>query len=57
MTGRHWCGVASEELLEKFLLMLKESPQEDKDESHHLSMDSWSIGYEPATQKRYADFV
>jgi hypothetical protein len=55
--GRLWTTVTRVELLERFLGMVKDPPEEMTAESHNVSMTEWGMGTEPVTGKRYADFV
>ncbi len=55
--GRLWCCVTNPDLLRVFLQMVADPPLLEADENHQVNMDSWSMGVEPVTGKRYADFV
>ncbi len=55
--GRLWCCVTKIELLDTFVRMVRQPPVTEAEESYNLSMDSWAMGDEPVTGKRYADFV
>ncbi|MFQ5827313.1 MAG: hypothetical protein ACE5IA_08155 [Dehalococcoidia bacterium] len=55
--GRLWATVTDVSLLERFLGMVREPPEEETIESHFVNMDPWSMGDEPVSEKRYADLV
>ena len=55
--GRLWCGIDNVLLLEKFLWMVTDPPRENASETRNISMDSYSMGSEPVTNKRYIDLV
>ena len=55
--GRLWCGVDNVFLLEEFLPMVLEPPQVEADETHQVNMDSYSMGSEPVSNKRYVDLI
>jgi hypothetical protein len=55
--GRLWCCVTRVDLLENFLKMVCEPPQIQSEESRNVIMDSWSMGVEPVSNLRYAQFV
>ena len=55
--GRLWCGVSRVDLLERFLKMVCAPPQIEAEESHNVSMDSYSMGTDTVSGKRYADFI
>jgi hypothetical protein len=55
--GRLWACVTQVDLLEAFLQMVTDPPVTRTDESHNINMDSWSMGSEPLSGKRYAEFV
>ena len=55
--GRLWCGISNIYLLEEFLPMVLEPPRVDTHETHKISMDSWAMGREPISGKRYFDMV
>ncbi len=53
--GRLWATVTSEDLLERFLGMVAQPPEEKTFESENISLDY--LGTEPVTKKRYTDFI
>ncbi len=55
--GRLWCGVSRVDLLEQFLQMVSDPPGIRTAESHNVSLDSYSMGAEPISGKRYVDFI
>jgi len=55
--GRLWCGVSNVFLLEQFLEMVLEPPRVTSQETRMVSMDTYSMGIDPATDKRYIDLV
>ena len=55
--GRLWCGVSNMFLMEQFLEMVLDPPRVMSDETRMISMDIYSMGSEPATDKRYIDLV
>ncbi len=55
--GRLWCGVSNMSLMEQFLEMVLDPPRVMSDETRHISMDTYSMGSEPVTDKRYIDLV
>ena len=55
--GRLWCGITRVDLLERFLEMICEPPKVRADETHNISMDSWAMGPEPVSGKRYIEFI
>jgi len=55
--GRLWSGVSNVYLLEEFLPMVLEPPVVESGESRNISMDSWGMGSEPGSNKRYADLI
>jgi len=55
--GRLWSGVSNPLLLEKFLWMVTDPPREQASETRNISMDSYSMGSEPETKKRYIDLI
>jgi hypothetical protein len=55
--GRLWCGVSNVALMQQFLEMVLDPPQVTSDETHYISMDIYSMGNYPASNKRYADLV
>ncbi len=55
--GRLWACVSRVELLTAFLQMVSDPPAMKTEESFKISMDSWSMGNEPVSGKRYTDFV
>lgn len=55
--GRLWCGVSNVFLLEEFLPMVLDPPQVEAEETRKISMDSYSMGSEPVSNKLYADLI
>ena len=55
--GRLWCGVSNMSLMERFLEMVLDPPRIRSDETHKVSMDTYSMGSEPVTGKSYIDLV
>ena len=55
--GRLWCGVSNMVLMERFLEMVLDPPRVMSDETRMISMDTYSMGSDPATGKRYVDLV
>jgi hypothetical protein len=55
--GRLWCGVSNVSLLQQFLEMVLDPPRVMSEETRMLSMDAYSMGSDPATDKRYIDLV
>jgi len=55
--GRLWCGISNIYLLEEFLPMVLDPPQAEAEETRNISMDSWRMGKEPVSGKRYFDMV
>jgi hypothetical protein len=55
--GRLWACVIQVDLLEAFFQMITDPPMTKTDESYNINMDSWSMGNEPLSGKRYAEFV
>jgi len=55
--GRLWCGISNIYLLEEFLPMVLDPPRVDTHETRKISMDSWGMGKEPVSGKRYFDMV
>ncbi|MFW6125533.1 MAG: hypothetical protein ACOC58_00345 [Chloroflexota bacterium] len=55
--ARLWATVTDVNLLERFLGMIKESPDEDSDEARQVNMNKWNMGKEPATGKYYSEFI
>ena len=55
--GRLWCGVSNVFLLEQFLEMVLDPPRVMSEETRMLSMDTYSMGSDPVTDKRYIDLV
>jgi len=55
--GWLWSCVTRVELLEVFLRMVHYPPLFDTDESHNINLETWAMGTEPVTGKRYTDFI
>jgi hypothetical protein len=55
--GRLWACVSDVDLLAVFLQMVCNPPVIKTDESHWVSMNTWTMGREPVSNKPYADFV
>jgi len=55
--GRLWCGVSNMSLMERFLEMVLDPPRVMSDETRKISMDTYSMGSDPVTDKRYIDLV
>lgn len=55
--GRLWCGVSNVFLLQQFLEMVLEPPRVMSEETRMISMDIYSMGSDPATDKRYINLV
>jgi len=55
--GRLWCTVTDVDLLDRFLGMVKDPPDEDRFETRFISMDGWSMGTCPVSKKRYDAIV
>ena len=55
--GRLWCGVSNMSLMERFLEMVLDPPRVMSDETRHISMEPYSMGSDPVTDKRYIDLV
>jgi len=55
--GRLWCGVSNVYLLEQFMEMVLEPARVMTEETRMISMDIYSMGSDPRTNKRYIDLV
>ena len=55
--GRLWCCVAAVDPLTVFLQMVSDPPLITSEESFKVNLEEWAMGAEPASGKKYADFV
>jgi len=55
--GRLWACVDDVKLLEIFMQFVREPPVVEVEESRNVSMDSWGMGAEPVSGKRYIEFI
>lgn len=55
--GRLWATVADPSLLENFLMMVKDPPMIDSEESRQVNMNSWDMGTDPVSGKTYGQIV
>jgi len=55
--GRLWSCVTDTHLLEIFLQMVQEPPILDTEETRRIDMSRWGMGFEPASNRAYVEFV